>query len=171
MEHFLIALNILGYVSTVIVIGSVVLGVYRWCRGIAPVPLRLGIGLATNRIAVLAEGDEQTSLRNLLLDSGLFRKKNILEVVQSGDIERAANAALYVIHWPSWKDNLTETLAKKKETTGLVVYAPHAPGEEDRIPNEVMAKLNEYPNVTVTNFRGRLLSDILLSMMTRSCAK
>jgi hypothetical protein len=168
MEAFLFVLNIVGYASTVLVIISAIWGIVLWYRGIAPVLLRLGKGLATRRIAILAGGDEQTSLKSLLVDSGVFRKKNIISVVKSGDIGRAEKATLYVIHWPSWENSLDELLAKKSDTTGLVVYAPH---EDGQLPDDVMAKLNQQRNVTVTNFRGRLLSDILVSMMTTSCAQ
>ena len=154
--------------TSAIVIAGTLWGIVLWYRGIAPVLYRLGKGLATSRIAIFAGGDEKSSLKSLLVDSGVFREKNIISVVKPGDMGRAEKAALYVIHWPSWKTNLDEALAQKTDTTGLVVYAPP---ENGRIPDEVMNKLNQQRNVAVTNFRGRLLSDILLSMMTRNYAQ
>ncbi len=157
-----------GTFSTLIVVAGLVWSIFLWIRGILPVLLRLGNGLATRKIAILAEGSEQDSLKNLLTDSGMFRVKNIICVAKQSDLGRAEKATLYLVHWPSWKDALDKVLSQKKDGAGLVVYAPHKGG---RIPEQGLVSLNNQRNVTVTNFRGRLLSDILVSMITTSCAQ
>ena len=161
-------LNIIGYFMTSIVVISIIAGIVLWSRGILPVLLRLGKGLATRKIAIFAEYTEQESLRNLLIDSGIFYGKNIMGISKKADICRAEDIALFLVHWPSWKDDFGDILSRKKDGAGLVVYAPP---EGDRIPEEVMVSLNNQRNTSVTNFRGRLLGDILVSMMTTSFSK
>lgn len=166
MEVLFEFLNRAGLVSTVIVIAGLVWGIILWFRGILPVLLRLGNGLATRKIAIFAESSDQESLKSLLTDSGMFRAKNIISVSKPGDIGRAEKATIYLVHWPSWHDSVDAVLSYKKDGTGLVIYAPPR-----AIPHEVMVSLDNQRNVAVTNFRGRLLSDILVQMITTSCTK
>lgn len=168
MESVLEFLDWFGTVSTILVITGIVCGIIMWAGGILPVLLRLGNGLAARKIAIFAEGSDQESLKSLLTDSGMFRAKNIISVSKDGDIGRAEKATLYLVHWPSWKDSLDKVLSCKKDGTGLVLYAPHEGGH---IPHDVMASLDKQRNVAVTNFRGRLLSDIFSQMITTSCAQ
>ena len=58
-----------------------------------------------------------------------------------------------------------EILQAKKDATALVVYAPKGPAS---IPPDKFVELNSKRNVMVTNFRGRLLNDIVVSLMTTS---
>lgn len=139
-----------------------------WWQGIIPVVYRFGKGLANAKIAVFATGNEQTSLTSLLVDSGMFRAKNLISISTPGDIGKAEKANLFIVHWPSWRQSLDDVLAKKTDGTGIIVYAPREGGQ---IPEADMGKLNRHRNVALTNFRGRLLSDILLSMITSSCEK
>ena len=53
----------------------------------------------------------------------------------------------------------------KNDSTALIVYAPVEFGD---IPQKRMRQIGERRNVTVTNFRGRLLNDIVVSMITTS---
>lgn len=168
MTCLLQILDWIGTLSTAVVLAGLVWGICLWGRGILPVLLRLGNGLATRKIAILAGASDQGSLKSLLADSGMFREKNIISVAVQNDLGRAEKATLYLVHWPSWQDALGKVLSQKKDGTALVVYAPHEGG---RIPDQVLVSLNNQRNVTVTNFRGRLLSDILVSMMTTSCGQ
>lgn len=163
MEVFLLVMNISGYISTGIIIVGVLWGIVLWLQGVFPVLIRLGKGLSTRKIAIFAEGDNQKSLKDLLADSGLFNKKNIIGVGNIGDLGRAEKATLYVIHWQSWCESIEKLLSLKKDKTGLVVYSPL---KEGGISTEMMDKLEQHRNVAVTNFRGRLLGDILLSVLT-----
>ena len=53
----------------------------------------------------------------------------------------------------------------KADGTALIIYAPQ---EHGFIPKETMALLDKKRNVVVNNFRGRLLNDIVASMITTS---
>jgi hypothetical protein len=60
---------------------------------------------------------------------------------------------------------LNAILSAKKDGTALLIYAPQ---EEGFIPKEDIAKINQHRNVIVVNFRGRLLNDIVTSLITTS---
>ncbi len=154
-------LDWVGYATTVYFLLTLALGIYAGLKGIIPPLVRLGNGLSRRKIAIFAKGDNLKTLRNLLEDTKLFNKKNMIDISSSGDFGRAERATLFLIFWDDWKDKIDEILRVKKDNTALVVYAP--PGS---IPPVEFAKLDSQRNVMVSNFRGRLLNDIVVSLMT-----
>jgi hypothetical protein len=56
----------------------------------------------------------------------------------------------------------------KDATTPLIIYAPRDGWSIDSIDFD---KINSHPNATIVNLRGRLLSDIVISMITTGYVK
>jgi len=165
METFIAILNLIGYASTVVVVISVVVGIILWAKGILPVLLRLGNGLAKRKIAIFAKGENLTSLKSLLTNSELFNEKNILGITKKEDVGAAECATVYLVFWHDWSDDIADILQQKKDGCALIVYAPRDLGP---IPEEQMKNLDGKRNTAVTNFRGRLLNDIVTAMITTS---
>lgn len=161
------ALNFGGYALTIIFAFGVLYAVYLWARGIAPALIRLGNGLARRKIAIFAKGNVADSLHSLLGDSNLFRHTNLITIRHEGDIGKAEPASVFLIHWPDWIGAIDQILAQKRDKTALILYAP--PG--NMVPPDVMAKINNVRNATLVNLRGRLMNDIVLSMITTSYEK
>lgn len=158
-------LDYLGYIATVLVIVSAIGAFILWARGIAPVLIRLGNGLSRRKIAVFAKGAMLSSLEDLLRDSKIFNHTRIIKIGHRGDIGKAEPATVYLVYWPDWKDELAEIAANKPDAVALIVYAPH---EHGQIPRDIMIAIEQQRNVIVNNFRGRLLNDIVVSMITTS---
>ena len=165
MEGLKTILDIIGYISTAIVVVSFFWGLWAWFKGIIPALIGLGTGLAKRKIAIFAKGDNLTSMKSLLLDTKLFRKKNIIDIVTINDLGRAESATLFLVFWHDWEENIGQLLSKKADGIPLIVYAPRELGD---IPQDYMKQISERRNTTVTNFRGRLLNDIVISMITTS---
>ncbi len=165
---FLTVIDWLGRLSTLVVLITVVAGVITWAIGIWPALLRLGNGLARRKIAVFAKGENLPHLKNMLLDSELFSDKNIIEIMDRRDIGRAEKATLFLIFWHDWADSIDDILRQKNDQTALIIYAPQELGS---IPITEIKKINEIRNVILSNFRGRLLNDIMISMITTSYEK
>jgi len=165
IQSFISLVEAIGYVQTLIWLVVIFFGFWVVVSGIVPVLLRLGKGLAKRKIAIFANGDNLRSLRSLLLDSKVFKMKNIIDVTSRNDIGRAEDITVFVIFWDDWKEDINQVLAAKKDSTALIVYAPLEMGI---IPKEQMQQISETRNATVTNFRGRLLNDIMISMITTS---
>lgn len=158
-------LSLIGNALTIAAILIFVAGVVAWFRGILPAILRLGSGLAHGKVAIFAKGDQMNSLMALLADTKLFRKGNLISVATVADIGRAKDAAVYLIFWPDWEADIDQVLASKSEGSALVVYAPPDLGA---IPSTRMEQLGQSRSAIVTNFRGRLLNDLVISMITTS---
>jgi hypothetical protein len=153
-------LDWVGRVSAALWLIAIIVGISGWVNGIRPAVIRLGTGFAKRKIAIFEKGD---SLKKLLLDSKLFKSKNIIEISSRGDFGRAEQATIYLVYWPDWPDAMLDMLKRKKDGTALVVYAPQDKG---RIPQDVIDAINEERNVAVSNLRGRLLNDIVGCLIT-----
>lgn len=155
-------------ISTVLWIGAAIYAFILWLRGVSPALFRLGKGLAMRKIALFAKPDHAQSLRSLLIDSRLFREKNILDVPTYDDTGRAENATVFLVYWPDWGNNIEQVIAMKPDKCALIVYAPY---DHARISDEKMKLIDNKRHSTVVNFRGRLLNDIVASMITTSYEK
>ncbi len=131
-------------------------------KGVMPVWYRLGLALTKRKIVIFAKDDNYENLKNVLVESDLFKEKNI-KMIDEKSIQKAENDSILLVHWNSYKDNLEKILSIKKDTSALIVYAPT---EEGRIDENSMAEMSKHRNVIIVNFRGRLLNDVLVSMMT-----
>ncbi len=80
---------------------------------------------------------------------------------------QSEKATLFLVFWPDWQDDIQEILNKKDDGVALIVYAPPDPNT-GQIPRDKTALLDSYRNTILVNFRGRLLNDIVASMITTS---
>lgn len=163
METIEIVVTAVRYITAGIVIFTVASAAVIWFTGIGPALWRLGNGFAKRKICIFAKNEMGQSLSSLLIDSKLFKAKNIHHVTGSSDLGKCEATTLFLVYWPDWQDNVEEILKQKRDGTALIVYAPQDKGS---IPLDVMKQLNEKRNVVLSNFRGRLLNDIVISMIT-----
>ncbi len=154
-------LNIVGYISSILVLAGIVVGFILWSRGILPAMIRLGNGLSKRKIALFAKSDHFTSLKDLLLDSTLFNEKNIFAITQEDDIGKAEQASIYLVYWDDWGSAYQKILNKKTDSCALIIYARPA-----SIPHDIMEEIELHRNTIVNNFRGRLLNDVVSTMIT-----
>lgn len=153
--------NFLGTIGTVFSVIAFFVTLYLWARGILPVLWRLGIGLSTKKIAIFSDA-EFDNLKNVLLDSKLFRKSNILRI-DGESIKEAEGCPLLLVHWKAFENQIDDILQIKRDSDALVIYSPHKDGQ---VPPEATDKVNRHRNTILVNMRGRLLNDILTCMMT-----
>ena len=157
---------IIGGLSTLTAILTFIYGVYIVLNGVLPVWIRLGKSLSNKKIAIYSENDFD-SLKSLLLDSGLFKDKNI-DKITNDSLAKGERHTMMLVNYADFKDKIEEILKYKKDSDALVIYAPHSAGS---IEHALMHKINESRNSIVVNMRGRLLNDILTSMITTTYEK
>lgn len=168
MEKFIEIMAYVGLVHTVIFVILLVYGVIQWIRGVFPAVYRLGNGLSKRKVAIFAKGDSGSSLEQLLIDSKLFKKKNVFRISKAKDIGKAEEASVFLLWWKDWADDIDIVLGKKSDSIPLIVYAPFG---EPNIGDENMVKLDGHRNTSVNRFRARLLNDVVTAMITTSYAK
>lgn len=154
-----------GRISIVIVAVGIVWRVSLWLRGIVPLSIRAG-KLKQHAMAIFANADNYNELINSLSATKLFGGKSFTRVSTVGDIDTCDGKHIFIIHWADWGDNIDKILAKKTPQTGIVIYAlPREIGDAE------MKKLQTYNFVTVTNFRGRLITDLLTMALAINYAR
>lgn len=166
MKLYMEIINIVGYIGTIWLIISGLIILIGWLKGIWTPVWRLGNGLARRRIAVFAKGDNQESFKNLLLDSSLFNSKNVISITKKEDLGRAEKSTLYLVVWADFGEEITNILNKKRDDTALIIFAEHG-----KVSPDECKILDEHRNVTLVNFKGRLLNDILISLMATGYEK
>lgn len=152
---------IMGGLATLIAIFGFIAMIFLVIKGILPVWYKLGIGLSKRKIAIFADA-EFDSLKNLLIDSGIFNKKNIVKI-DKGSIKKAESISLLLVHYNSFRDKINEIISIKHDSDALIIYAPQ---EEGSIEKDILKNINSQRNAIIVNFRGRLLNDVLVSMIT-----
>ena len=156
---------IVGGVSTVVAILGFAYVAYTIVSGVLPVWVRLGKGLSNKKIAVYAEG-EFDNLKDLLIDSGLFKEKNI-EKVSSASLSKGERHTMMLVNYNEFENKIGDILNFKKDSDALIVYVSNGV----RVPQNIMDEINNHRNSIVVTFRGRLLNDIVTSLITTAYEK
>lgn len=167
LQNFITLLGLVGLASAFFILVAFIYDISTWGSGISPALWRLGKGLACRKIAIFAEGDDFNSLKNMLVDSNLFKDKNIIQITKN-EIKKAEGYTLFVVHWKSAKEYLKDILNCKIDSTALIIYAPQ---DEGTLNLEEFKEINRHRNTLLVNFRGRLLNDIISSLITTSFEK
>lgn len=146
-----LCLNAIGIITVVI----------GWALGITPPLIRLGLGLRNRKIAVISSVENFRGLKECLVDSKLFRECNIVNL-GTDNLEKGRKFSLLLVDWSSTKEAIEQIVTvRESDQTPLIIYAKPA-----TIPNDIMSSIADRPNTVVVNFRGRLLNDIITSLIT-----
>jgi len=167
-EWILYSLNWLSNLTTAILVVVIVRRFVFWIQGVSPVVRSLGNGLRKRKIALFARNENLAGVREALMRSTLFREENIIGIERAEDIGSAEDASVFLMYWSDWADHLGLILNKKSDATPLIVYCPPTVGP---ISKGDMEKIGAHRNTAISNFRGRLLNDIVTAMITTSYEK
>jgi len=163
-------LEIVGTLTTLVAVLTFFGAVIAWILGISPLLYRLGLGRWRRKISVLADSNNFSSLNDDLVTSGVFRAKNI-EHVTDKNLSKVKDSNLLLVHYGSFDASQIKTIiSNKKSSAGMVVYFPDF-SPTNRIPDDVLKLINDEPHCVLVNFRGRLINDILITLLSTSYDK
>ena len=157
---------IFGGISILITIAMAMIGFYTIIKGVLPIWIRLGLGLSNRKIAIYAEKDFD-SLKSLFVDSGIIKEKNIHKIAFDS-LSKGENYTIMLVNFPEFNDKIEDILKYKKDSDALIIYAPQNSG---RIDEKTLELINSHRYSLIVNLRGRLLNDIVNSMITTSYEK
>lgn len=160
---------IFGGVSATLIIIGIVLNFIFWIFGVWPLIWRLGYGRWVRKIAIAANNAKYNQLKKDLIDSGIFRGQNI-SVITKQSLSDVREHNLLLVHYQSFtKDEIRTILANKKSKAGMIFYYPKfSPQGKNSIPDDIRDLISNTQNTTLVNFRGRLLNDIVTTLITTS---
>lgn len=131
--------------------------------GVSPLVLRIGKAIWRRKIAVIGSADSFSILNECLSDSGIFKKNNIVHV-SIENIDKAKEQSILLVDWESSNGIIDQIfVARKNHNTAVIIYA-----KAGTIPQDKMTDIANRANTVVVNFKGRLLNDILNSLITTS---
>lgn len=157
---------IVGGISVSIAFVAIVYKVICFFWGVTPLVLRLGIALWKRKVAVFADAESFASLKLMLIDSGVFKAANI-DRVDLIDIAKAKKFDIYLIDWASSHSHINAIFdCRQSQQTPVIIFAaPKA------IPEDELINIANKSNTVIVNFRGRLMNDLLTSLVTTSYDK
>ncbi len=158
-----IIINLEKVLALLLTIGGLYVALFR-------VLDRLGTGLQSRKISIIADAAEYTLLKKDLKDTGIFREDNVhrlkpetLDTPEKAAAELSDESLLIFIYTAPEQDELLKrVLAGKQTKAGLIVYA------RSKLSEELFAEIGETSNAVIVNAKGRLLNDLLNLMMTTS---
>lgn len=156
-------LTVIGDISTIILVFGIFYGIFLVINGVLPVWIRLGKGLSRRKIAIFAS-DDFDSLKDLLIDSKIFKEKNIIKI-NKDSLKKSKDFSLLLVHWKAFQDVLSDILEFKSDKAALIIYAPQ---DEGLICGDDLKMINNQRYSIIVNMRGRLVNDLLTSMITTS---
>ncbi|MCW5590295.1 MAG: hypothetical protein KIT27_11620 [Legionellales bacterium] len=159
--------SIVGGISTILMILGFSYTAYLVIRGVLPVWYRLGIGLSKSKIAIFSL-NEFNCLRDMLIDSKIFKEKNIIQV-NKNDLRKACKLQILLVHWKDFQNEMHDILSLKKDNQALIIYAPQEEGKIEDV--DILKEINQQRNSVIVNFRGRLMNDIITGLITVSYDK
>jgi hypothetical protein len=157
---------VVGIIGTLFILVTCLLTIVAWSRGIFTPLWRLGIGLSRREITIVGSSDNCNSLLNLIKQSSLFSKKNISFITSKTDAKDLSKSNLILFQLNNSPVSLEEVLENINTDSALVIYA-----KKNEITDDQWSFLDNHRNVSVTNLRGRLMTDLLNTLMTSGYEK
>lgn len=163
---------VVGGLFTLVAVGVLLITFISWVFGITPLLWRLGLGRWVRKIAIVANNDAYNSLRSDLVDSGIFRASNI-QLISKEHLSKVKDHSLFLVHYQSFNESqIHQILNNKKSSSGMIFYFPEFnPAQGRKISDRMLEAIGEKENTTVVNFRGRLLNDLIITLITTSYEK
>ena len=131
--------------------------------GVSPLVFRIGKAVWRRKIAVIGNSESYSTLNECIIDSGIFKKNNIIHITTE-NIDKVKDYSVLLVDWESSGTQIDLIfMARKNHNTAVIIYA-----KAGSIPHDKMAEIANKANTVVVNFKGRLLNDILNSLITTS---
>jgi len=167
-----IFIDIVGIFTTVVAILIFIWVIISWIIGAYPIFYRIGFGRWSRKITIAANSEMYNTLKTDLVDTGIFREKNISPQITNQSFSKIKKASLVLIHYQSFtEDEIKTILSYKQAHSGFVFYFPEFSQPDNIIPKEMMKAINNEQFSTIVNMRGRLMNDIVTTLLSTGYEK
>lgn len=152
---------IIGGLATIMSILLVISKFIEWLWGITPLAWRIGSSLSNRKICIVGDTDSTATIKQILVDSGLFKTKNI-SAIHANNIDIIKSFTVIVFDWETAGSEIENVFHYRRSShTPVVILAK--PGS---IESSKMFDIANRVNTCVVNFKGRLINDIVTSLIT-----
>lgn len=154
---------IVGGFSVVTATLAIVYRVLCIILGVSPLVFRIGKAVWRRKIAIVGNLESYSSLKDCITDTGLFKKNNVIHI-PTENIDKVKEQSILLVDWETSNTKIDDIfLVRKNQHTAVIIYA-----KAGSIPQDKMVEIANKTNTVVVNFKGRLLNDILNSLITTS---
>lgn len=150
--------SVFGFIALLVLIAGS-------CAGITQAMIRFGLALFAKKIAIIAGLDDFNDIRKDLVNSDLIKTRNIQHVTNKHLDEAQSALLMIIVHGYLSNEEFNAVVRGKKPQCGLIVYCPP---EKGRIDEQSMKLLSMISFTALCNFRGRMVNDVLLMMLSTS---
>lgn len=155
--------SIVGGISTLLAVVFLFSKIICSAVGISPLVFRIGKALWRRKIAIIGNEQAFSSLKGCISDSGIFHDKNIIHILLD-NLDKIKEQSLLLVDWETSGDQIDQIFQNRKNhQTAVIIFA-----KAGSIPPEKMSEVASKSNTVVVNAKGRLLNDILTSLITTS---
>ncbi len=131
--------------------------------GVTPLVFRIGKAIWRRKVAIIGTFDAFSSLKDCITDSDIFNKNNVIHI-PIDNIDKAKDHTILLVDWETSGTLIDHIItARKNHNTAVIIFA-----KAGAIPPDKMTNIANQSNIVVVNFKGRLLNDILNSLITTS---
>ncbi len=154
---------IVGGLTVVVATLGIIYRVVCISLGVTPLVFRIGKAIWRRKVAIIGSFEAFSFLKDCITDTEIFNKKNVIHV-PIHNIEKVKEHTILLIDWETSGNKIDQIfLARKNNNTAVIIFA-----SVGSIPQDKMAEIANRSNTVVANFKGRLLNDILNSLITTS---
>lgn len=156
---------IIGGLSTASMALAIFVKIFSVIFGVTPLAWRFSLAVWDKKIGIIASEEGFQKIIHEIKSSSLVKEKNISRILIS-NIEDVRKKGLLVVDYEHFKDLKSLVPLRKSSQAAIIVLAK--PGQ---IPSDEMSWLSDRSNIIVTNFFGRLLNDMVVSMVSTSLSE
>ncbi|MGH1377088.1 MAG: hypothetical protein ACRBCK_12175 [Alphaproteobacteria bacterium] len=149
-------LSVIGGILTLVAFIGLIASCFTTVWGTLPILIRLGNARANKKIVIF---EKHSDLFLLLTHSKLVKEKNITRIEHSDSVVSSENKDIFIIHWDYFSEHINEILQHVGDLKSVIIYAKPGVIKD-------FSEISKHRNAVVVNFRGRLLGDLLASLMT-----
>ena len=154
---------IVGGITVVFAAIGIIYRVVCIVLGISPLVFRIGKALWRRKVAIIGSAEAYSSLKECITDTDIFKKENVIHI-SIGNIDKAKDYTLLIVDWDTSSNQIDHIFSvRRNHNTAVIIFA-----KAGSIPHEKMSEIANKSNTVVVNFKGRLLNDILNSLITTS---
>lgn len=154
---------IIGGLTVVFAAVGVMYRVICIALGVTPLVFRIGKAIWLRKVGIIGSSDAFSSLKDCITDTNIFKEKNVIHIPLD-NIEKVKEYTILLADWDTCGHKIDQVfLSRKDHNTAVIIFA-----KAGSIPHDKMAEIANKSNSVVVNFKGRLLNDILTSLITTS---
>lgn len=170
MNIFKQLIDFVGVLTTIYAVLMFFVSITFWVIGIGPLLYRLGFARWKRKVHIVSDAQTFSELKTDLTESGVFREKNIINISAS-HLSSIKESNLVLVHYPYLSDEQIQmVLSNKRTSAGFIFYFPEFT-PSNRISDETLRVINGQAFTTIVNFRGRLINDLVVTMLSTSFKK